>query len=1332
MKHIILYPLISVLTLSISGAGSYLYQKLTRTTAKTDTTDTSNDDEDDSIYNPPIEETGFSKMINKLMKVQEVKADNADITLSTTESDDIYLNFSNLDIDLSGALSGDISSLKLNGTLNVKYKDINEELSVYYDTDMLYIDYNQKSFSFSAPKTIAGITGVLSKLNINVPTIPDLGSSFDLSSLMNGALGILDTVEEKKTATGYEYILDCNDFISSLNLPISIKGAKLALVADNDYNFIGGRTIEDSGIEINSSYGIKLDVNSIKIEDASSYNGLTDEQKSHYTDYTTRTTNLITSIASLMEKKNFVADFNADVSVSDNSIQKQTFRGTLKSDLSTITEDVSKGKYEVSLEHLNNGTLANNVYASYKDNNIYVALNNLIKGKISSSTLDDIIRVISSEINTEDLPDVTKSLNSIIEGTDFAKLLSGDLSVYKNFIADFQTTTNGFALSINAKAFGLGDYILKITLDNSSTDVSEGFKITIENFSYRNINLDFTIDVKPQDNISFQYTDAEFASFKDYCGIISIFNTVTKLADERKINTTYSFNLQNIADGSNYLANGEISADVTSLSLDTGNNYYGDYRLTLATNLNGYDHNLDFVYQNHDLYLQMDDFFKQKMSDSEVGNIYDIVNKDKENTSQAFDSMNTVIHSIIDEIKGSYSIKCIEDYLSLDKDNVDSNVLKLDINLPLFFAGSTLADEISSLSLYVNTDDDSITAISCKGFEISNKLKLDFTLKLQDEYKDFHLSDEETKYYTEIDSASKIINGFYSLPTDLKQFSVNLNGEIKKKDDTEQYQSYLGIYGDAQVDITDKDSPDVGGTLHLLQQPDSYEKETDHKIDYLYSGTHTAGQTVAMYTSKDTDSNNDSGTTSLVMNNSDLFSIYDRVTSLKDNKTNLLYRYLKAYFDTTEKVVTGLPILDAFKNKDYTILLNDYIKLVEINDKTVTLKLASSILNSNDTSDNVDTIIVTFDDNYKISKAEIDGYYDGYSLHAEINLGEYDASLKPTIEYNDSTKANFVDVHGFDTLINCGITTTNHHFFDLSGSMNLNASVIGINAITMNTYYQVYVSIVDSTVKAYLSFKSNSSATIDSANFYGVEFFVENEFVLSERTTTDSKKNKKVELYKLTPKEITDNIAYYLLSYILNIESVTAIGVKAGYITLQKVLEATKSTSDDSSVVINHNYSSLIDKAVLNENEDGSGSMNLTCSLGKVISLPVLSFSDQGTNISIGYNSDMELANLNMSVKFSIAGIMDGTLTFNATRNNICLGDAEDAIRDEKMARYNTFLNAYNSNSDYVNLADYQFVDYTFTKNFLGFINGGSVQDNGAKLTLSYSDSTKNYFFGVI
>lgn len=1320
MKHIILYPLISALTLSVSGVGSYLYQELSHKNNHTDTSEP--DDTDDDDFVPPIEEEpGFSKMINKLMATKEVKAKHASIVLSTTGNDDIYLNLSNLDVDLSGVLSGDMSALKLNGTLNVKYRDINEELSVYYDTDMLYMDYAQKSFAFSAPNTIAGLTGILSKLNINVPSLPDFGN-LDMSEIMSGALGILDTVEERTTENGYAYILDCNDFISSLNLPIEIKGAKLALYADSDYNFIGGATVDEGGININSSYSIKLDIGGIEVQDSSNYVGLSAEQKKNYTDLTSRTTNIATTLATLMDKKNFSADFNVDVSLEDNSIQKQTFQGTLQADLSTIVKDVSKGEFEISLNHLNNGKQANSVYATYKDNNIYVALNNLVKGKIASSTINGLIPTVANELHSENLADITTSLNEIIKGTDFEKLMNGDLSVYKNFIQDFEATTSGFALSINAKAFGLGDYVLKIVLDDTTNDLSNGFLLSIENFQYNNIKLSFSLNVRPQESIHFRYTDEEFASFKDYCGIISIFNTVSKLADERKLNTAYTFNLQDLANKTNYLASGEISADVSNLSLDSGNNYYGDYRLTLATNLNGYDHSLDFAYQNHDLYLQLDSFFKQKISDSEVGAIYDLLNKDKDGTSEAFDGMNTVINSIVNEIKETYSLKILEDYFTLDKENVDKNILRLDINLPLFFEGSTLGENLSALSLYVNTDDDSITSLSCKGFKISNKYQLDFTMNLKDEFNDFRLSEEETKYYTEIDSASKVINGFLSLPTDLKQFSVNLSGDIKYKGEDDQEKDYLGLTGDAQVDLTEKESPDVGGTLHLLQQPDSmYDKETDHEIIYGYSGTHTDGMTLAKYTSKDVGSNDKNGTTSLIMNNSDIFSIYDRVTALKDNKTNLLYRYLKGYFDTTEKVVTGLPLMDAIKNKDYTILLNDYIKEVTIKDKTVTLKLASSILNSEDKSDNIDTIIVTFDDNYKISKAEIDGYYNDYLLHAEINLGDYDVNLKPVIEYNDSNKQDFIDVHGFDTLLNCFITTTDHHFFDLSGSLNLEVSLLG-NAL--HTNFTAYVSILDSTVTAYLSFNKNNN-TVNDKNFYGVEFFVENEFVLSERTTTDKKKNKTVELIKLTPKEITDNIVYYLLSYILNIESMTG-----GYIALDQIFSAMTNSSNDSSVTITHNYSSLIDKAIQEEKEDGSGTFDLTCSLGKLLNIPVISFNDQGTNIGISFDENKKLTSINAKVGFKMS-ILNGTLTFNAKRNSICSGEEEERVMAEKMARYDTFLAAYKNDNEFVSMSEYHFVKYNFNT-FLGLATGGSVQYSGAKLKKTYpSSQSSNFVFGA-
>ena len=70
MKHIILYPLISALTLSVSGVGSYLYQELSHKNNHTDTSEP--DDTDDDDFVPPIEEEpGFSKMINKLMATKE-------------------------------------------------------------------------------------------------------------------------------------------------------------------------------------------------------------------------------------------------------------------------------------------------------------------------------------------------------------------------------------------------------------------------------------------------------------------------------------------------------------------------------------------------------------------------------------------------------------------------------------------------------------------------------------------------------------------------------------------------------------------------------------------------------------------------------------------------------------------------------------------------------------------------------------------------------------------------------------------------------------------------------------------------------------------------------------------------------------------------------------------------------------------------------------------------------------------------------------------------------------------------------------------------------------
>ena len=1341
MKRIVLYPLVSLLSIGVSGVGSYLFRGLLTkdnnrndATSETENVDSSIDEESDDVSYSEEEEPGFSKMINKLMSTKEVKAQDVTFTISAPEIDDVTLNFSSLDMDISGLLDGgNVSDLKLRGELSVEYKDLNTSVGLIVEDSFLYIDYDQHYFSFDAPSTIAGLLPVLNDLGISVPTVSTDGTSFDVSSILNNALSILEGVTENVTATGYEYTLDCDEFISSLNLPVSISGVKVILESDKDYNFIGGRTFGD-GIKINSNYSIKLDVSGINALDQVSYQSLTEDEQERYENLTDRTTNLCTSIATLVKKQSFSAEYTASLETVDGSIQKQDVDGTIQADLNGIQKDVAKGKYEISINHSSMGKTLNSGYAAYKDNGVYLTVNNLIKGHVANSTIEDMIPLLSQELGDGSTEGISNEINSIIKGTDLEKLMAGDITAIKGFVNDFSTTENGFVLKVNAKAFGLGNYIITIGLEDVSASIENGFVLTVQDLCYNNYKVSLSLNVKPTNRVSFKYSDEEFANFKDYSGIVPIFKTITKLAKEKKTNATYSFDLIN-KKGESYLASGEISADISGLTTTGENAYYGDYRLTLNTTLNGYDHSLDFAYQNHDLYLTMDSFFKQKMSDTEVGAIYDVVNQDKENTSSAFDGMSNVLNAIIDEIKGTYSLKTLEDYVQIDNGNVDKDKLILNVDLAKFFTGTDYATKLSSLTLELDTNEDRITSVSVKNLSIADSCTLNFTLNFEDEFKDFKLSDEETSKYTEINSASKIVSGFYSLPTDLTQFSVNLSGTVAKEDDAGVAQNLISMNGDAQVDLTTKDSPDVGGTLNLIQPKDAdYDKDTTHEVKFAYSGTKTNGQTIAEYTAKD-DSIQTTGTTKLLMKNDDIFSIFDQVTALKDKKENLLYHYLKAYFDTAEKVTTGVPLMDAIQNKDYTILLNDYIKEVKVEDRTVTLVLNSSILDEEDTSGREDKIVVGFDENYKIKTAVIDGNYSGYEIHAEISLGDYDKSNAPSLTYSEDNKDDFVDMYGFNVLLNCFITTTEHHFFDMSGTLSIPIKVLSLNSASLSTYITAYITIVDSTVQAYISFNKNNNSYTDK-NFYGVEFFVENELVYTARTTSNSSgKNQSVEIFKMNSEELLNNIVYYLLSYMLNVESLKIGLIGVGNIILGNVYGGMAS-QDSSSATMSRNYSSLIDKAVLEKTDGQGGKMNLTCSLGNLVSVSGIDLGS--TNVVVNYNQAGELTYFNLQMSVTAYSVISATATFTVTRNNILDINStdfkanEDALMKEKMKRYDAFVNAYNSDSELSSLGFYSIESITAKTHSLYKYSGVTVTDNGQKVTRSLTDSNKVFFYGNI
>ena len=550
--------------------------------------------------------------------------------------------------------------------------------------------------------------------------------------------------------------------------------------------------------------------------------------------------------------------------------------------------------------------------------------------------------------------------------------------------------------------------------------------------------------------------------------------------------------------------------------------------------------------------------------------------------------------------------------------------------------------------------------------------------------------------------------------------------------------------GDCQVNLNEKDSPDVGGTLSLFQPLITSETElrnsettsdrVNHEIQFTYQGTHDEGATIAKYTAKDGDiDEGKQNSMFLYMQNQDIYSIYDEVMALKDKESNLLYHYLGSYFDTATKVTTGMPLIDAFKNKDYGMLLNDFVKKIEFTENTVTLVVDSSLLNENDDSKQDETIIIKFDENNQIQSATITGVYQSYQIEAEIYLSTYDASKKPLLVYDEANKDNYIDVHGFSLLLSFLITTTEHHYFDLSGDLNLpvKLDILGrtwkLTGVT--THIECYVRIVDGDVDVYLSFNNTTDKSITDKGFYATEFFITPDLTYTIRTR-NAEGTKTAEFRKLTADEIISNIAYYLMSYILNLDDMK-IGISVGKIILANVYQAIYTDQASSQeVVMTHNYSSLVKKAVYQTTENDSGRFDLVLHLKDFITIPMLEFSKDVT-ITINFDQFGELKNFSLNAKLKAVSLIDIEATLTAERTPFSSMEREETVVEEKMKRYDQILTLASTTPEIVALENYEFDGKRTGESCNPTFGKYKYYDNGEVHTFKYDDNNLKYFYGV-
>ncbi|MFA6861109.1 MAG: hypothetical protein WCR56_01835 [Bacilli bacterium] len=1328
MKKPLIYTLVSLMSLGISGTAVYFSCGVASNASGNDVNNGNDENNDGSAVTPEIPEipttdNSFSRMVNKLLTIGEIQFPELDVTLDTASTDPIYLNFTNLSVDLANATTLDIN---FETGLEVKYgSSIDETLHLNFeDSGYAYVIYYDHYYSFSAPTTVSGFISMIQACGVSIPNVAS-GSDVDLSSVISSAQSAADNIASSETSNNYggvSYTIALDPLTIGST---TISNIDVVLDLDGSDNLVAVNTAKDITVSNGMSLGLNATCNFLE---ESTYTKV-DTKK--YQDLTNATSSILSTVAKIVGEKK--TNVGIAISLNDGT-NDHVINGLMQADVSGVDNDLTKGKYALSLTHADkatDATVSDNINVTYSNETTYIQLDDLFKGKVQNTTLSNVFDSLSSATGNSSYKGVTDELTNVLGKCDLTTLLSGDYSVYKNFLSSFTYTENtGFDMTLNAKAFGLGDYQIeiKVNLDETNKKITS---IEVNNLKYQSLTLN--IALSPDDFTSIASVTPD--DYKNYSAIAPIFSTISNVISSKQVACKYALTYTSGSDS--YAAGGTIAADLSavtsfdalSTTIDNGN-----YQLSFNTTVGNTTHALNMNYQNKSLYFGYDNggtnaVFKNSLTDTSIGKMADVIKKETSTGDESLTSMDSILDSMIkstsfktaiSQLKQGY-VSGISGFLSIDKDNKDANKLIVSVDVPKILEGTSYASKIGAITLTVNTDDKSISSIAVTS-AINGTNSISFTLSFLDYVKtSYTLTSDQIAAYTPINYASELLQSFYNLQGDYTKFGIGVNASLTKDDST-----IVSTTGAAAIDITDTKSPVVYGNLALnTPSLSDSSKLAKQNIDFSYQNdTDLDGQFIAEY--------ND--TMHIMMHSSTVSDIYSQVETAKADQQNLLYKYL----NNLNSVSNSMPISDAITNKNYsTLLAEPYIQKIDIADTYISLTVDGRLLNSEDTTGSTDTIKVTYDNvNCHITGLSLDATYKGMNIKANITKKTYEEVTAPTMTaYTSETKDSFIDMDSFSTLVACGLDTTENNFFDLEGNVNVNAVALKyLNLSLISTYVTAKVYIGDQNVSVYLSFNNGNKALTDSG-FYCTEFFIQDDSIYVCQTknkgTTGTTDKITSEVYKTTATNISSNIVYYALDYVLDIGDLNFGKVALANVYKAMSTSSSSSSSSSSSVTVSDDFSKLITSAKLNKDKQIFG---LDIDLGSILSLGSdITFNN--TNITLGYvtyTNDKDYTPfyaVQLSTSINAYNALTASVSTRFTLKQLAHVTSDEA-KASQMSRYYNFIDSYSAYSSKPSYAINSIGNFT-TQTWMGITNNYTVDDNSAaaKTYFSTYDASSVFFY---
>lgn len=186
------------------------------------------------------------------------------------------------------------------------------------------------------------------------------------------------------------------------------------------------------------------------------------------------------------------------------------------------------------------------------------------------------------------------------------------------------------------------------------------------------------------------------------------------------------------------------------------------------------------------------------------------------------------------------------------------------------------------------------------------------------------------------------------------------------------------------------------------------------------------------------------------MDNSKLDDVISTITGMDEN--NLLYEYF-------QKISTGMssiPLQDIIKNKNYTELLNDFIRKIVLTDTEVSVQINPYYIGLSDDINAKSTItVVAYYSGTKITGLKIENAELGNNiLNMDMDLIDYDPASANLIDFTSHlNESSYIDFNNLPLMLELGLNTTEgdrdsngklSKTYTLSGSLNLDATITSV------------------------------------------------------------------------------------------------------------------------------------------------------------------------------------------------------------------------------------------------------------------------------------------------